>query len=233
MDINNMVKVSERYVEPKVYETTKATEPANETINSGNEKKKEYLELAVGTKEKELNRLGLKGNEDGVVTIKNGDEEKNKIQELIEQDKEKKLKKEEKEEIEEKKLEKKEKLKEEEEEENKECETCANRKYQDGSDEMVSFKSASHIAPEAAATRVRAHEQEHVSNAFEKAEAKDGKVVMASIALHTSICPECGRVYVAGGTTTTNIRYNNDDYASNARKQDETVVPGMNVDSMT
>ena len=26
-----------------------------------------------------------------------------------------------------------------------ECETCKNRKYQDGSDEMVSFKSASHI----------------------------------------------------------------------------------------
>ena len=26
-----------------------------------------------------------------------------------------------------------------------ECETCKNRKYQDGSDEMVSFKSAAHI----------------------------------------------------------------------------------------
>ena len=49
-----------------------------------------------------------------------------------------------------------------------ECETCSNRKYQDGSDEMVSFKSAAHISPEASATKVRAHEQEHVSNAYEK-----------------------------------------------------------------
>lgn len=28
-----------------------------------------------------------------------------------------------------------------------ECETCKNRKYQDGSDEMVSFKAATHISP--------------------------------------------------------------------------------------
>ena len=47
-----------------------------------------------------------------------------------------------------------------------ECQTCKNRKYQDGSDEMVSFKSAAHISPEASASRVRAHEQEHVSNAY-------------------------------------------------------------------
>jgi len=49
------------------------------------------------------------------------------------------------------------------------CETCANRKYQDGSDEMVSFKSAAHISPESAGSAVRAHEQEHVSNAYKKA----------------------------------------------------------------
>ena len=49
-----------------------------------------------------------------------------------------------------------------------ECETCKNRKYQDGSDEMVSFKSASHISPQASASRVRAHEQEHVTNAYNK-----------------------------------------------------------------
>ena len=39
-----------------------------------------------------------------------------------------------------------------------ECETCANRKYQDGSDEgNVSFKTASHVSPESAGARVRAH----------------------------------------------------------------------------
>ena len=47
------------------------------------------------------------------------------------------------------------------------CETCKERKYQDGSDEMVSFKSAAHISPEASASRVMAHEMEHVSNAYE------------------------------------------------------------------
>ena len=35
-----------------------------------------------------------------------------------------------------------------------ECETCKNRKYKDGSDEMVSFKSAAHISPAASAGRV-------------------------------------------------------------------------------
>ena len=34
-----------------------------------------------------------------------------------------------------------------------ECETCKNRKYQDGSNEMVSFKSASHISPQASRPR--------------------------------------------------------------------------------
>ncbi len=50
-----------------------------------------------------------------------------------------------------------------------ECETCKNRKYQDGSNEMVSFKAAAHISPEAAGAAVRAHEGEHVSNAYNKA----------------------------------------------------------------
>ena len=50
-----------------------------------------------------------------------------------------------------------------------ECQTCKNRKYQDGSNEMVSFKSAAHISPGQAPTAVRAHEQEHVSNAYKKA----------------------------------------------------------------
>ena len=40
-----------------------------------------------------------------------------------------------------------------------ECQTCKERKYQDGSDEMVSFKAAAHISPEASASTVRSHEQ--------------------------------------------------------------------------
>ena len=101
-----------------------------------------------------------------------------------------------------------------------ECETCANRKYQDGSDEMVSFKSAAHISPEAAASRVRSHEQEHVSNAYKKASQDNGKVISANVSLKTSICPECGRSYVAGGETRTQIKYYNEDnpYQQGKRK---------------
>ena len=89
-----------------------------------------------------------------------------------------------------------------------ECETCANRKYQDGSDESdVSFQSPTHIDPSAAAGAVMSHEQEHVANAYEKAAKGGGKVMQASVQIHTATCPECGRVYVSGGTTTTQIKY--------------------------
>ena len=87
-----------------------------------------------------------------------------------------------------------------------ECQTCKNRKYVDGSDEMVSFKSPAHISPEAAGVRVRAHEQEHVSNAYKDAAANNGKVLQASVSLQRAICPECGIVYASGGTTTTVTR---------------------------
>ena len=88
-----------------------------------------------------------------------------------------------------------------------ECQTCKNRKYKDGSDENVSFKAAAHISPEAAASRVRAHEGEHVANAYSKAEQKGGEVISASVRIQTSVCPECGKSYVSGGTTSTKIRY--------------------------
>ena len=111
-----------------------------------------------------------------------------------------------------------------------ECETCASRKYQDGSDEEVSFKSAQHVSPEAAASRVRGHEQEHVSNAYDKAKEKGGKVLNASVAIHTAICPECGRTYVSGGTTTTQIKYPNEDnpYQKNRKEADALSLAGMN-----
>lgn len=110
-----------------------------------------------------------------------------------------------------------------------ECETCKNRKYQDGSNEMVSFKSAAHVDPSAAGSAVRAHEQEHVSNAYKKAFQEDGKVQRASVAIHTSVCPECGRTYVSGGTTTTQIKYNSDSYAQNTKSLDRAILPGENV----
>lgn len=113
-----------------------------------------------------------------------------------------------------------------------ECETCKNRKYQDGSDEMVSFKSAAHISPSASASRVRAHEQEHVNNAYTKAAKNNGKVLSASVALKTAVCPECGRSYVAGGTTTTQIKYQDESnpYTKNKKSQDAISLIGNHLD---
>ncbi|MDE7272675.1 MAG: hypothetical protein K2N95_06370 [Lachnospiraceae bacterium] len=113
------------------------------------------------------------------------------------------------------------------------CETCANRKYQDGSDENnVSFKTASHISPEAAGAKVRAHEGEHVSNAYKKAAQKNGEVLNASVAIHTSICPECGRTYISGGVTNTMIKYSNEDnpYTKNQKQLDAVRFKGANID---
>ena len=115
-----------------------------------------------------------------------------------------------------------------------ECETCKNRKYQDGSDEGdVSFKAPSHIDPKAAASKVRSHEQEHVSNAYQKAAKDNGKVVSCNVSIHTDICPECGRTYVSGGTTATQIKYFNEEnpYQKEMKSSDAAnKYRGMNFD---
>lgn len=84
-----------------------------------------------------------------------------------------------------------------------ECKTCATRTYRDGSDENVSFKSGAHVSPTQAGAAVRAHEGEHVKNAFLKAAESGGKVLSVGVSIHTAVCEECGRVYVSGGTTNT------------------------------
>lgn len=114
-----------------------------------------------------------------------------------------------------------------------ECETCKNRKYQDGSDEMVSYKSATHISPGASASTVRAHEQEHVSNAYKKAALNNGEVISANVSIHTSVCPECGRSYVSGGETSTQIKYYNEEnpYQQDKKATDGIKYIGMNIDA--
>lgn len=99
-------------------------------------------------------------------------------------------------------------IKEQLEPEDGECETCENRKYVDGSNEgNVSFKSAQTISPESAASRVLAHEYEHVRNAMREDQKEDAELVSVSVSLKTAICPECGKSYVAGGETRTTMRY--------------------------
>ncbi|MDE6710127.1 MAG: hypothetical protein K2J76_06535 [Oscillospiraceae bacterium] len=88
-----------------------------------------------------------------------------------------------------------------------ECQTCKNRKYQDGSDDSgVSFKNPTKVNPRSAGSAVRSHEQEHVSRNRSKAEREGKEIVSQSVTIHTNICPECGRVYVSGGTTRTTTK---------------------------
>lgn len=84
------------------------------------------------------------------------------------------------------------------------CKTCEERKYQDGSDDMsVSYQTPTHIDADAAPSAVRGHEMEHVAHEQAKAKQDGRKVVSQTVTMHTDICPECGRVYVSGGTTRT------------------------------
>lgn len=120
-----------------------------------------------------------------------------------------------------------------------ECETCRQRKYQDGSNEGdVSFKAPGHISPQASAGTVRAHEQEHVNNAYEKAAKEGGQVRSATVSLRTEVCPECGTSYVAGGETRTAISYpkeqeeakNENPYEKNKKALNAINQIGANVD---
>lgn len=102
------------------------------------------------------------------------------------------------------------------------CETCEKRKYQDGSDDPgVSFKTAQHVDPSVAQSAVRGHEQEHVVREQAEAEREGRKVVEQSVTYHTGICPECGRFYIAGGTTRTVTKADNSENPVEAVQEDE------------
>ena len=46
-----------------------------------------------------------------------------------------------------------------------------------------------------------------------QAKQENREVVSQSVTLYTDICPECGKVYVSGGTTRTTTRANQDNAA--------------------
>lgn len=101
------------------------------------------------------------------------------------------------------------------------CQTCENRKYQDGSDDMgVSFQTPTKIDPKAAAAKVKSHEMEHVGRNQAKAEREGKEIVSQSVTLHTAICPECGRVYISGGLTRTVTRGGGEDNRFNVGMSD-------------
>jgi len=85
----------------------------------------------------------------------------------------------------------------------KPCQTCANRRYVDRSnDSSVSFQTPTKLAPGEEALAVMAHEQEHVAHNAERAR-REGMVAHSTVTISYGVCPECGRIYVAGGKTET------------------------------
>jgi len=84
------------------------------------------------------------------------------------------------------------------------CHTCENRRYVDQSDDAsVSFQTPTKISPHMAGMAVAAHEQEHVRNEQANALRDNREIVNQSVTLHYDTCPECGKIYVSGGTTRT------------------------------
>ena len=63
--------------------------------------------------------------------------------------------------------------------------------------------------------------------------AVGGEVQRASVRLKTDICPECGRTYISGGVTTTQIKYYNESnpYQKDMKESDAAnKYRGANVD---
>lgn len=112
-----------------------------------------------------------------------------------------------------------------------ECQTCKNRRYQDGSDEMVSFKTPGKIAPGESYAKVRSHELEHVANAVAESNKPGKQLISATVSLKTAVCPECGRVYIAGGTTNTVMKtYHSDPYSQNQKSYEQEAAKGNFID---
>ena len=112
-----------------------------------------------------------------------------------------------------------------------ECEICKNRRYQDGSDEMVSFKTPGKISPEESYAKVSAHEQEHVTNAVAEGSKPGKELISANVSLKTALCPECGKAYVAGGTTRTMMKtYGEDPFSKNQKAFEAEATKGNNID---
>ena len=73
-----------------------------------------------------------------------------------------------------------------------------------------------------------------MSNAYKDAAANNGKVVACNVSLRPAVCPECGRTYVSGGTTATQIKYYNEEnpYQKEMKASDAAgKYRGMNLDT--
>lgn len=118
---------------------------------------------------------------------------------------------------------------------NFECQTCASRRYKDGSnDPGVSFKTPGKIDPGASAAVVKGHENEHVSRNQAKAQREGKEIVSQSVSLSTDICPECNKSFVSGGQTRTVTASKGDSKAElyNVGTENAEEVKGQNLDTV-
>ena len=63
-------------------------------------------------------------------------------------------------------------------------------------------------------------------------DAANAKLVSSTVTLKMGVCPECGRTYVAGGLTKTQIRYTESNpYEKNRKQLEGSVLAGANIDA--
>jgi len=93
-----------------------------------------------------------------------------------------------------------------------ECQTCANRKYIDKSDDAsVSFQTPTKVNPNMSTAAVASHENEHVRNEKANAVREDREIINQTVSMTYAFCPECGKLYASGGTTRTTSISKSDD----------------------
>ena len=84
------------------------------------------------------------------------------------------------------------------------CSTCESRRYVDKSDDAsVSYQTPTKLNASTAVSAVASHENEHVVNERGKAQREGREIVSQTVTITYDCCPECGKLYVSGGTTRT------------------------------
>lgn len=83
------------------------------------------------------------------------------------------------------------------------CETCQARQYQDGSDDSgVSFQAPAGMSASLSGVRVASHEGEHMTRESAEAAREGETITDKHVTMQMRFCPDCGKLYAAGGKTT-------------------------------
>ena len=113
-----------------------------------------------------------------------------------------------------------------------ECQTCKERKYMDQSIVSdVSFPPPHLSAPGLAAQMFWTPAGVHVQTGCAHGKKQKTRLVSVSVSLKTGVCPECGKTYIAGGTTRTKmLTYRENPYDQGRKAVEGTMLRGMNFD---